>query len=149
VVCLLLRRVYKVKWLNNYINQQFIQRQQKSDLMNYYLQIITGSSSQDNLTDMLNQRKTFGAQLAIEILAICIFPYPFYDRFISVSVQSSQHPNLQIIYWLGDFFFAMMFLRIFFLFRTLDNFSLYSDAFSKQICKSYGFSSGLRFSVRA
>lgn len=116
--------------------------------MNYYLQIITGSNSNENLTDMLQQRKAFGTQLALEIIALCIFPYPFYDKFVKLSVDSTSG-NFIVIYYLGDFFFAVMFVRVFFLVRTLDNYSLYTDAFSKQICKSYGFSSGLRFSVRA
>ena len=149
IICLFLRRVYKVKWLNNYIYHQFIKRQQKSDLMNYYLQIITGSSSTENLTDMINQRKTFGVQLALEILTLCIFPYPFFDLFIQVNVLDENSALFNVIHYLGDFFFAFMFVRLFFLVRTLDNLSLYTSAFSKQICKNYGFSSGVKFSVRA
>jgi voltage-gated potassium channel Kch len=42
-----------------------------------------------------------------------------------------------------------MFLRLFFVVRMLFSYSIYTDAFSKKICNSYGFSSGTRFVLKS
>jgi len=41
-----------------------------------------------------------------------------------------------------------MFLRLFFLFRTIANYSSYADAYSKSLCKKYGFTSSVRFAIK-
>ena len=42
-----------------------------------------------------------------------------------------------------------MFFRLFFVVRMLFSYSIYTDAFSKKICNSYGFSSGTRFVLKS
>lgn len=42
-----------------------------------------------------------------------------------------------------------MFLRIYFVFKCLFNHSIYSDAFSKRLCKNHGFYPGFRFVVKS
>ena len=49
---------------------------------------------------------------------------------------------------MSDFILAFMFLRIFFLLRSVFNYSIYTDAFSKKLCKTYGFTSGVRFTLK-
>ena len=49
---------------------------------------------------------------------------------------------------MSDFILAFMFLRIFFVLRSVFNYSIYTDAFSKKLCKSYGFTSGVRFTMK-
>lgn len=41
-----------------------------------------------------------------------------------------------------------MWLRIFFLVRSIFNYSVYTDAYSKKLCRSYGFSAGVRFTMK-
>lgn len=41
-----------------------------------------------------------------------------------------------------------MFLRILFLFRTIANCSVYTDPYSKTVCRKYGFNSSVRFAVK-
>jgi len=41
-----------------------------------------------------------------------------------------------------------MFLRLFFMYRSFINYSIYTDAYSKKVCKNYGFTSGVRFSYK-
>ena len=44
---------------------------------------------------------------------------------------------LDVTYVLSDFLFAFMFMRCFFLIRTLLNMSIYSDLYSKRVCAKY------------
>mmetsp|Transcript_34676 Transcript_34676/g.53137 ORF Transcript_34676/g.53137 Transcript_34676/m.53137 type:complete len:115 (-) Transcript_34676:1586-1930(-) len=41
-----------------------------------------------------------------------------------------------------------MFVRILFIIRCALNYSNYTDAYSKKLCKSYGFASGIRFAFK-
>lgn len=41
-----------------------------------------------------------------------------------------------------------MFFRLFFMYRSFINYSIYTDAYSKKVCKNYGFTSGVRFSYK-
>lgn len=51
-------------------------------------------------------------------------------------------------FFLSDFMLAFMFLRLFFLIRTSFNYSIYTDALSKKICKAHGFDAGFKFAVK-
>jgi hypothetical protein len=52
-------------------------------------------------------------------------------------------------YFLSDFLFAFMFLRFYFVIRTLLNFCIFSDLFSKRTCAKFGFEAGTSFYVKA
>ena len=41
-----------------------------------------------------------------------------------------------------------MFLRVFFLARTFINYGTYTDAYSRKLCNSYGFTAGVRFTFK-
>lgn len=56
---------------------------------------------------------------------------------------------VDVHYMLGDFLFALMFLRFYFILRTIMNFSIYSDLSSKKICKNNGFESNPAFCFKA
>ena len=49
---------------------------------------------------------------------------------------------------MSDFILAFMFLRIFFLCRSIFNYSIFTDPYSKKLCRSYGFTSGVRFTFK-
>ena len=49
---------------------------------------------------------------------------------------------------MGDWLLVIMFLRLFFMYRSFINYSIYTDAYSKKLCKAYGFTSGVRFSYK-
>lgn len=51
--------------------------------------------------------------------------------------------------FLSDYLIVFMFLRLFFLFRCLFNYSLYNDAYSKKICRQNGFYPGFRFILKS
>ena len=53
-----------------------------------------------------------------------------------------------VVYFLSEILTSFMSLRVYFFVRTYFNFSLYTDPFSKQICKSYGFIPGVHFTTK-
>ena len=50
---------------------------------------------------------------------------------------------------MGDFLFAFMLLRFYFLFRTLLNLNLFAALTSKRICGSHNVEPGVSFSMKA
>ena len=71
-------------------------------------------------------------------------PLPFFDMYLNMRCDGNN--NVTIL--LNDCLFAFMFFRLFFLVRTSFNYSIYSDAVSRKICKSYGFVADLRFTLK-
>jgi hypothetical protein len=57
--------------------------------------------------------------------------------------------KLEVIpHLLSDLLFAIMFFRVIYLARSVFNYSIYSDAYFKKLCKEYGFNPGVRFSLK-
>lgn len=61
----------------------------------------------------------------------------------------SKTEYLPVKYMLSDFLFAFMFLRVYFVIRTLMNFSQFSEMHSKRICAKYGVEANTSFCVKA
>jgi hypothetical protein len=61
----------------------------------------------------------------------------------------SKNEYVPVHYMLSDFLFAFMFLRFYFLIRTLMNFSIYSDLYSKRVCAKYRFEASTSFCMKA
>jgi len=81
--------------------------------------------------------------LILEILILIISPIPFVEFY--VTIEAKEGP---ITYFFSDFLLALMFFRVFFVVRSIFNYSIYTDAYSKKLCKSYGFSAGVRFTFK-
>ena len=81
-------------------------------------------------------------------------PLPFYERYLLISYNhrevASTNPKKNIVtsYFMSDFILAFMFMRIFFLCRSIFNYSIFTDPYSKKLCRSYGFTSGVRFTFK-
>ena len=56
--------------------------------------------------------------------------------------------NREVIYLLSEFLLAFMWLRIFFLIRSVFNYSIYTDPYSRKLCKSYGFTANVSFTMK-
>jgi hypothetical protein len=69
--------------------------------------------------------------------------------FEIVDMLVSKTKRDPITYMLSDFLFAMMFLRCYFLIRTLLNFSVYSDLYSKRVCAKHSVNASTSFYVKA
>jgi hypothetical protein len=58
---------------------------------------------------------------------------------------STKSKLVPVSYYLSDFLFALMFLRVYFLIRTLMNFTIFSDLYSKKICAKLGIQADTMF----
>jgi len=75
-----------------------------------------------------------------------------YDKeytFYMLDMLQTKSQYIGVSYMLSDFLFALMFLRLYFLIRTLLNFSVFSDLYSKRVCSKYGFEADTAFYVKA
>lgn len=77
----------------------------------------------------------------LELITLSIMPIPFYDKCITLK------GDVRML--LSDFFLAFMFLRLFQLIRTSFNYSVYMDPLSKKICKGYGLTADIRFTIQS
>lgn len=62
------------------------------------------------------------------MLLLAIHPFPYLEQeytFYILNMLSSKDQYVPVKYMLGDFLFAFMFLRVYFLIRTIFNFSIY------------------------
>lgn len=77
-------------------------------------------------------------------------PVPYWDPVITVPSFNSEHRlnDLNVYYLLSDFILAFMLTRMYFLLRSITNYSQYTDSFARKLCRNYGVSTGLRFSMR-
>lgn len=80
----------------------------------------------------------------LEMLVLFACPIPYYDTYITATSKD----NLQTVYFLSEILVAIMWLRIYFLVRTLFNFSIYSDHISKNICRSYNFEASFKYTIK-
>ena len=118
----------------------------------YYNQAIVGDLTDEQTVSfnqfLLKKKSFFQFEFIIECAILLMFPLPFYEKFILVYFDTAEKENQVIVYFLGDWLLVGMFARVFFIYRSIINYSIYTDAFSKKVCKSYGFTSGVRFSYK-
>lgn len=81
-------------------------------------------------------------------MALLIMPIPIYDRYVVCDYFTTRYGNIPVVYYLSDILFSFMFIRLFFIFRTLANYSVYTDPYSKTVCRKYGFDSSVRFAFK-
>jgi len=85
-------------------------------------------------------------------MILMVHPIPFYEKEFHVpmlDMLGSKSQYVDVRYMLGDFLFAFMLLRFYFLVRTLMNLNLYSELTSKRICGKHQVQSGVSFSLKA
>ena len=135
VCCLFMRHYYKIQWLNLYF-------QQDSDTHIYYQynEVIIGN----NEDYMIESKKLWNKGFISEIAILLISPIPYFDCYITIIGKG----DFEVVYLLSEFLIAIMWFRLFFLIRSIFNYSIYTDAYSKKLCKSYGFTAGARFTLK-
>lgn len=82
-------------------------------------------------------KKVFSRECIFEILLLVIHPFPYVEQeytFKILNMLGSKDQMVDVKYMLSDFLFAFMFLRFYFLLRTITNFSIYSELNSRRIC---------------
>lgn len=91
-------------------------------------------------------------EFMFEFVILAVHPLPYYDVQYDVPIlnmlgdKSEYQP---VRYMLSDFLFAFMFLRVYFVIRTLMNFTSFSEMHSKRICAKYGVEANTSFCVKA
>lgn len=87
-----------------------------------------------------------------QLVILLINPIPFFDTYIE-GTYLHQDDKGNILYtptWyrFSDYLLALMFLRLYFLFRSIVQYSKYSDTVSKKICRIHNVESGFRFTIK-
>lgn len=73
-----------------------------------------------------------------------INPIPFYESYVTITAKK----NIKVVYFLSEFLISFMVMRFYFILRTIFNFSIYSDSFSKQLCRTYSLKPGVFFTMK-
>ena len=91
-------------------------------------------------------------EFLMEFLILVIHPLPYveyeYPNKI-INMLGAKDQLVVVNYMLSDFLFAWMFMRFYFLIRTLMNFNVYSELYSKRICAKYKFEADTSFCIKA
>ena len=108
--------------------------------------------SESNSLRYISELFTF--QTFAEVLILTVHPYYGCDSNHTytinvIDMMNTKTTTIPVTYRLTDFLLAFMFLRVYFLVRTLLNFTVYSDLNSKKVCAKYGFEGTTSFFVKA
>jgi hypothetical protein len=88
-------------------------------------------------------------KFAVEIVALSIFPYPYFDKEVYLNQAVNQRLQLiSLCYYWSELLFIGMFTRVFMFCRSLVNFSKYLDDTSYAYASDYGIKPNVRFSYR-
>ena len=92
---------------------------------------------------------------SIEFLILMICPLPFYEVWISQTFLVKPDDqvyelgeSLHLGRFLSDYLLVFMSLRFMFLMRTIFDYSIYNDEYSKKICRHHSVPSGIRFTIK-
>ena len=106
-------------------------------------------SVQTKANNNIFKTKTF----IIDLIILSIVPLPFYERYVCLNMPNTDPTSdlgkiVTVKHFMSDYFLLLMFFRLIFLFKTMFNYSLYNDAYFKQLCRQYGFNPNTRFSFK-
>jgi hypothetical protein len=93
---------------------------------------------------MIERKRLWNRGFITEIVILMISPIPYIDTYVTIIGKG----NYEVVYLMSEFLIALMWFRIYFLIRSIFNYSIYTDAYSKKLCKSYGFTAGARFTLK-
>lgn len=71
-------------------------------------------------------------------------PIPFYDNYISINCKS----DITVNYFLSEFMLCVMAMRGFYILRSVINYNMYTDHYSKKLCQQYGFNANIRYTIK-
>jgi hypothetical protein len=94
----------------------------------------------------------FSKKFMFEVMLLAIHPIPYVEKEYPTKILNmlgSKDTYVDVRFFLGDFLFAFMFFRIYFLIGTILNFSVYSELYSKKICSKFRFESNTHFCIKA
>ena len=131
---LMARHYYKYLWKNKYIGEL---QQSHDKLFKFYNEAIMGKINpmEDAHVQVIKRKRLLTPGFFMEAIILLIFPYPFLEMVIDIEVMTPTGESTDtVMYQLCDFMIVIMFLRLFFLVRSIFNYSIYADAYSKKLC---------------
>ena len=90
-----------------------------------------------------------------ELILLLISPIPNFEYYITFNYYLTGEDNkvnpvpVRVKQPVSDIFLAFMLLRVYFLMKCHFNYSIYTDLFSKQLCREHGFYPGVRFILKS
>lgn len=138
LVCLYKRHLYQIEWTNSFLSGE--DNEDPNDIKFMYDEIINSAT----YDEFGHQKHLITRYFILEVIVLSTCPIPYYDKYIHLICNGGE----KVTFLLSDFLLAFMFLRLYFLIRASFNFSIYTDALSKKVCKAYGFDAGFRFAVK-
>ena len=97
--------------------------------------------------DFIAGRKKNFILMGLEILVLCIFPYPHVDRNIYIPLRLHLQ-TLHTCYTLSEILYCLMFLRFFIILRALINLSKFQDDRGRAYCQSNQVKPNIRYLIK-
>lgn len=112
----------------------------------YNAEILGISKDDDDLNaDTIGVRDYLSPLLLLEILYLCIFPWPYFDYVIRVYQSSG---GFWVAYYASDLTLIAMFPRIIIQGTYTHSMNTYTDVYSRKICQANGIKIGKLFSFK-
>jgi len=98
-------------------------------------------------------KKRWSKYLWVEVLILLICPIPEVEFFVKFTYRTHDFEgktvDVDCRQFFSDYLMCLMYLRLYFVVRACFNYSVYSDAFSRNICKNHDFYPGFRFILKS
>lgn len=153
ILFVILRNNQKRKWQKKYF---FSNPGSKDSMFTHYniiinsnaFSFVTSSVLQSNQIVIIKTYTLANFELVFEFLVLMIFPWPFFDIFIFEEYATANGIFILSRY-LSDYLFLFLLIRIFYFYRCITLYSLYSDAFCQKLCHQIGADFGPGFIAKA
>ena len=135
LICLIRRHQYKSLWKRTYFSKD-----KETRIYYRYSEVLIDQTKLyiPEHTKMLNEH------FYIEFVCMCFCPIPWIDFYI----QHTAAKGKVIYYFFSEIMLALMVFRLIFIIRSVFNYMIYTDCYSKRICQTYGFNNGLVFAYK-
>lgn len=93
-------------------------------------------------------------KLVCELLALLVFPYPYLQGCIQLPqhyrtvLGGTDYADTTVAYTSGEAAYFFMFIRLFFLFRSLFQLVSFQDSFAIEVCEPHHVEANIRFSIK-
>lgn len=102
-----------------------------------------------------SKKRLFSFKFLIEVVILLIFPYPevhgsfTYRQSLLNEKNEASDNRISLCYTYSELLYFFMFGRIFFMFRTLVNYTPYQDNHARTHCVNYKTKANFRFSIKS
>eukprot|EP00359_Climacostomum_virens_P005633 CAMPEP_0204915246 /NCGR_PEP_ID=MMETSP1397-20131031/13281_1 /ASSEMBLY_ACC=CAM_ASM_000891 /TAXON_ID=49980 /ORGANISM="Climacostomum Climacostomum virens, Strain Stock W-24" /LENGTH=414 /DNA_ID=CAMNT_0052087197 /DNA_START=61 /DNA_END=1302 /DNA_ORIENTATION=- len=123
IVLATIRHVIRVQWVNTVSIAREVYLTRRASLLNY--------------------------KFLLEVIVLAIFPYPAFDSELHISqAVDASFSLVNLCYYWSEMLFIGMFVRVFFFFRAIVNYSKYLNDTSYAFCKDLDIKPNVRYAYR-